>query len=409
MHTHPNGPAGGGQAAGAIAATWAASAAALAAHFFSLQNRTDVHGRYVPPESRKPGAKSGKPLVAYTAHVVLTLALLIRHFAGRSRGDLVGLHVSSPAETCKWVVVDIDAHGVSDDPDANSRMALGVYLAAKALGLDVMLLDSNGAGGYHLWVVFGRPVPMADAWRLGKWLVRDFASFGLARPPETFPGSRRLTGKRVGNLVRLPGLHHTRNHRTRVWDGARWLEGQAAIEAILAVKGTGLDPAAVIPRDFEPTKKLATDRRPGVTPVLSVNPADRRSDIGLGLAPEPSEQRIATVREALGHLSDEYRDDFDTWLRVGMSLRELGVRGLELWHVWAQSCPKYCADALDEAWAAFAADGADDGGRVTLGSLFYLARQAGWPGPPGLRAKRGVRGTFTTPVRPIDPGKEAHR
>src|SRR5205823_2062037 len=127
--------------------------------------------------------------------------------------------------------------GAGDDPEANWEMARAVYVAARALGLDVLLLDSDGKGGFHVWIIFANQIPMADAWRLGKFLARDFARFGLAKPPETFPRRPRLGGKRIGGLVRLPGLHHTRGHWSRAWDGERWLEGRQAIEAILAVTG----------------------------------------------------------------------------------------------------------------------------------------------------------------------------
>jgi len=77
-------------------------------------------------------------------------------------------------------------------------------------------------------------------------------------------------------------------------------------------------------------------------------------------------------------------------------LRELGEPGLELWHRWARACPNYEPGALDAKWASF---GSGDGGQlddpITLGSLFYLAKQAGWTGPP--RRIRGVtrrRGSF---------------
>jgi hypothetical protein len=387
---------GSGQGAGPIAAAWAASAPRLAAHFFALQNRTDVHGRYVSPERRKPGAKSGKPVVAFTAHVVLTVAMLVRHFIGQCRGDLVGLHVSSPAETCKWIVVDFDAHGDGDDPEANWTMALAVHLAAKTLGFDVLLLDSNGAGGLHVWIIFANAVPMADAWRLGRWLVRDYAAFGLSRAPETFPKARRLTGKRIGGLVRLPGLHHTRDHWTRAWDGQRWLEGEEAIRAILAVKGRDVDLAALIPADFEPHKRRQIIRR---------------LDLASGPAPAPSGRRIATARDALRYLGENYHGNYDWWMKVGLMLRELGDAGLTLWHEWSESCPKYRAEALGEKWADFASGDEGPAGRpITLGSLFYLAREEGWPGPSGgTKAKSKVCGTFTTPIRPLDQSKEARR
>jgi hypothetical protein len=139
-------------------------------------------------------------------------------------------------------------------------MAVAVHDEARALGFDVLLLDSNGAGGYHVWLVFGDAVPMADAWRVGKWLVRDHRRYGLTRPPEAFPKGPRLTAKRIGHWVRLPGRHHTRAHWSRVWDGQRWLEGAGAVRAILAVEGADVDLERAIPADIgsDPTGE---DRR----------------------------------------------------------------------------------------------------------------------------------------------------
>ena len=61
--------------------------------------------------------------------------------------------------------------------------------------------------------------------RLGRWLIRNYAEFGLAKAPEAFPKSPRHTGKRIGPWVRLPGRHPKRDHYTRVWDDDRrtWL------------------------------------------------------------------------------------------------------------------------------------------------------------------------------------------
>src|SRR4051812_14771297 len=110
MRTDHTEPAGGGQAASPAAAAWPAFAPRLAPHFLALQNRNDVHGRYKPMWMRKPDPRTGKAKSSYTAHSRLTLAGLVSHFIGLCRGDLVGLHVSSPDETCRWVVVDFDAH-----------------------------------------------------------------------------------------------------------------------------------------------------------------------------------------------------------------------------------------------------------------------------------------------------------
>ena len=78
-----------------------------------------------------------------------------------------------------------------------------------------------------------------------------------------------------------------------------------------------------------------------------------------------------------------------------MALSELGDEGLALWHRWSRPSVKYEPNVLDEKWAGFAV-----GTTVTLGTLFYLAEQAGWPGPP--RRVGGVtrhRGSITISVR----------
>ena len=386
---------GGEQAAARLPAVWAAFAASLAAKFFPLQNRSDVHGRYKPTWMRTPDPVTGKVMPSYTAKRRLTPLSLAAHFAARCRGDLVGLHVSSPEETCRWVVVDLDAHGDADDPGANWKMAQAAHGAAKGHGFDALLLDSNGRGGYHLWIVFASPVSMADAWRLGRWLVRDFAAFGLAKGPEVFPKSPRLSGKRIGNWVRLPGRHHTRDHWTRVWDGEQWLEGEPAIRAILGTTGRDVDIAAVIPPDFDPRGRRVFRRR---------------CNIALALAPEPSGRRVDAARAALGHLGVDYRDDYDAWLRVGMALRQLGEPGLALWHEWSEPSDKYRPEVLDEKWAGFAPeDEGTAGGQLTLGSLFHWAHQEGWPGPSLRSDKKGIQGSFTTPVKPLGTSGEERR
>jgi Primase C terminal 2 (PriCT-2) len=65
---------------------------------------------------------------------------------------------------------------------------------------------------------------------------------------------------------------------------------------------------------------------------------------------------------------------------VGMALRELDDDGLNLWDEWSQwSDYKYDPAALAEKWTTFLAG--DECGGVTLGTLFHVAMEAGWPGP----------------------------
>ena len=112
------------------------------------------------------------------------------------------------------------------------------------------------------------------------------------------------------------------------------------------------------------------------------------------------------AREALSYLGGFLYDDYDQWLTMGMALRQLGETGLELWHECSASSDSYQPGVLDEKWEAFE----PRRGAITLGSLFYWAKEEGWPGPSSAnKVKPGVRGTFTTPVRPLDASKEAPR
>jgi hypothetical protein len=146
--------------------------------------------------------------------------------------------------TCRFVVVDIDAHGPEDDPENNWQLARCVAQRAEYRGVATLVFDSNGKGGYHVWCVFGKSVPSSEAWRFGKWLVHGWANLGLVKAPETFPKSPHLSGKGFGNWVRLPGHHHKRSHWTRVWDGRTedrdlgFSSSDAAIQSVLHIRGT---------------------------------------------------------------------------------------------------------------------------------------------------------------------------
>lgn len=79
------------------------------------------------------------------------------------------------------------------------------------------------------------------------------------------------------------------------------------------------------------------------------------------------------VRSALPFVD---ADEYETWLHVGMALHEASGgsdEGFELWDEWSQRSDKYDSDAMTEKWESFS-----PGGGITLGTLFELAKQAGW-------------------------------
>lgn len=87
-------------------------------------------------------------------------------------------------------------------------------------------------------------------------------------------------------------------------------------------------------------------------------------------------QQYDDLREALGFIDADARD---TWLQVGMALHSTGApEARELWDEWAAQSPKFETRAQEQAWRSFKprADG------VGVGTLFQLAKKAGWEGRP---------------------------
>jgi hypothetical protein len=349
-------------------AAWRSHAAELAQWVLPLVLRSDCHGGHILRSDM------GSQIVERTTlKSPLTQQLLERHFTARDARDVRGLHMTSADEFCLLVVVDIDAHGdADDDPVKNEAFARHVHAEARRLGLASLLFDSNGGGGYHVWVLLGRRTPMAQAWRQGKYLVRDHEVFGLARPPETFPKSPYLTGKRFGGWVRIFGRHHKRAFWTRVWDESRgrWVEGEQAVEVVLGTTAVPVEIATVLPEDF-------TGSPPRVEPADEVT-ARRSRDYG-------HRRKVRLAGEALGSLRGGEVDDYNVWLRVGMCLSELGDDGLRLWDTWSQQSTKYRPGETREKWLTFQPGDPGDPRAVGQGTLLRMAEAYGFKGHQAAR------------------------
>jgi len=199
-----------------IGEEWAQRASELADWaMLRLVNRKDVWGQYsvlTPAERRR----SGKTYKAMTLPIKeqrgpdrVTLDKLTRHFASRHlrKPQIIGLHAKSQEGLSKWFAIDIDLHdeGVADAQDyarRNLNAALAFCRQFQAAGYDPMLFNSNGYGGFHIWVL------------------------------------QRVKKDSIGSWFRLPGLHHSRPVYSSLWSWDEWLddpwlEGHAAIDAML--------------------------------------------------------------------------------------------------------------------------------------------------------------------------------
>ena len=228
----------------AVLNAWQAHAAVLAEWSMNhLVNRTDAWGI-----NKKDGSRA-------TGHGPLDLRRLQSHFRGER---LIGVHLISLEDTCKSVKIDIDAHG-DDDTAAvvarNMKIALELDHRAHELGLNPILSDSNGNGGYHLEIIFSHPIPSKDAYHFGLWLARDYKP-NKRGGIEVFPKRiDRNTAKGFGGgWVRLYGKHHKRDHWTTIYSAeGEWLQGEDAVKALLSHSGD--DPARLPCVDYMPTPR----------------------------------------------------------------------------------------------------------------------------------------------------------
>lgn len=242
---------------------WSALAVELADWTWRLLvNRVDVWGRY------GDNCTYTAPAVSKRGAVLLTEADVARHFRPVYRGDILGLHTTSPDNLSRWLAVDVDHHGPGgNDAKANLAAAIAWYDRAKYLGFRPVLTTSNGVGGYHLRIIFREAITTPKVFNFAKWLVQDHGRHGLPSAPETFPKQAVIKPGGCGNWLRLPGRHYKHDHWSCVWDGTKWLDGANAVAFILSLTG---DAPTLIPADADRFPRQSTPqpvRRPAPLPV----------------------------------------------------------------------------------------------------------------------------------------------
>ena len=208
-----------------IANEWSERATELA-HWTmtNLVNRTDVWGRYLPTRYRisEAGIKNNAitaPFRDERGKVFLGVSSLEKHFRAKEGGGVLGLHSAGSDGSCRWFAIDIDLH----DEDDLSVTREGNFVAARkwydkfvAMGMDPLLLDSNGKGGFHIWVIFDQPMMVNSVRKFVEQSVADFDRIGLDAVPDMFPA--RYQHNHYGSWLRLFGRHHSREHYTKVWN-----------------------------------------------------------------------------------------------------------------------------------------------------------------------------------------------
>jgi len=90
--------------------------------------------------------------------------------------------------------------------------------------------------------------------------------------------------------------------------------------------------------------------------------------------------------------------DYDTWLAMGFALhKEFGDRAKQDWMSWSMDRPKPTSESdLEDHWKSF---GKKDG--VGIGTLFHIAKQAGWESPTKSSERRSAVDDFHNLLNPV--------
>ena len=85
-------------------------------------------------------------------------------------------------------------------------------------------------------------------------------------------------------------------------------------------------------------------------------------------------QRISSALSAIS------AESYEIWRNVGFALHDANWdAGFAAWAAWSATCPeKYAATDVAAVWASFRRD--YDGPKIGLGTIFHLAKEAGWTG-----------------------------
>lgn len=291
-----------------IAAEWRDRSAELGHWTYQhLVNRTDVWGRYLAKKNRTnlQGATNNAitaPFRDERGKVFLGVSSLEKHFKAKDSGGVLGVHSTGSDGTSRWFAIDIDLHDDDDlsvTREGNFVTAKNWYSRLVEMGLDPLFFDSNGRGGFHIWVVFEQPFRTKSVRKFIEKLVSDFDRQGLDSPPDLFPGNFRHG--HYGSWLRLPGRHHSLPHYTRVWNDEpwsedNWLEGHDAIDRILRTRLATKDQLELL--------ELEVSRKTICLDFDGVIHSYRSGWKGESVITDPP---IHRVDEAIAHLRKNYR------------------------------------------------------------------------------------------------------
>lgn len=251
------------------------------------------------------------------------------HLLGRVT---LGQYVLHPDDTVGFAALDFDPTAAALEQvrltnEAEGPLALApladyvrhVMRTAEAAGLCTMAEDTGGAG-LHVWLFFTPRLPAEKA----RALLRELLWRSGPQPPsvavEVFPKQDRLSGKGLGNLIKLPlGVHQVTLRPSRFLDSE--LLPMAEADALARIQAC--DPAAIEKVLGSRVIHLPTTAAEGREPVSTPKPQPAP-----GAPSGPSPRALAEALAAIspGHLAGHAADRILAGCAV---VRELARRAHE--------------------------------------------------------------------------------
>lgn len=289
-----------------------------------------------------------------------------RHVKGEISDPVIMRHATNEqpiavfflkGQVVRAAALDLDAHDGSMGWAEMVAWAKPIVDRLKDLGLKPICFRSGGGAGMHIWMLWKEPQSAAHVRSI---LAAVLAEFGakpgtggvLVNEVEVFPKQDDLPEGKVGNPIALP----------------------------LARKSLMLDDdLEPIPlHDFQMPDVAALSSKPLAEFSIAVTEERPRTGQGLPSQARPDVILDGDEDEVRGALKVVPSDDYDTWIKVALALKNaFGEAGYAIWEEWSSTSPKFdSVEDLAARWASLNPDG-----RLTLGTVFHLAQLRGWNGP----------------------------
>jgi len=253
-------------------------------------------------------------------HEPFTPAIVRNHLLGTYT---VGVYPVRLDGTATFFAVDLDINktalqrAAGDHPFADSlrqtlrREGPRLLGVLRELGFSV-LFENSGYKGRHYWVFLAQPETTATLHLLGRLLVRWQAPLLPADlHMEFFPKQVRLTGKGLGNLIKVPlGIHRRTGYRSTILDDA----GNPEADPFAVLRGMTPTPRSVLHAALERLRGLAADTA-----------ECEEVDTGVATGVEQAKPPVAPPATLPPRVLSWTEADFETDARVRHMLRECAV------------------------------------------------------------------------------------